>query len=134
MKHAFSTILILLALAIFAAGQETVYGSNDVRQFRAMRDRDFRNASLSPLLSEDFANFNGLLYFAEDEKFVVKARLEKTEDKKVFTVPTSVGTSPARSSASRAAAQASGRACSFHAAFRCSNDTSAGYASRGSAR
>lgn len=93
MKFAFSTILLLLALPVFAAAQETEYGTNDVRRFREMRDRDFRNAALSPLRQEDFANFNGLLYFAEDEKFVVKARLEKTEDQKVFTIPTSVGTS-----------------------------------------
>ena len=93
MKQAFSTILILLALASFAAAQETEYGTNDVRQFRSMRDRDFRNAALSPLLREDFVNFKGLLYFAEDEKFAVKAKLERTADKQIFTVPTSVGTS-----------------------------------------
>lgn len=93
MKQAFSTILILFALAGFAAAQETPYGTNDVRGFRELRDRDFRNASLSPLLREDFINFKGLLYFAEEEKFAVKAKLEKTADKQVFTVPTSVGTS-----------------------------------------
>jgi uncharacterized protein (DUF1684 family) len=93
MKKAFSTILIIFSLAGFAAAQETVYGSTDVRQFREMRDRDFRNAALSPLLQADFVNFKGLLYFAEDDKFVVKAKLEKTADKKIFTVPTSVGTS-----------------------------------------
>lgn len=94
MKHAFATILILLTLAFSAAAQnETVYGLNDVRQFRAMRDRDFRNAGLSPLLREDFINFKGLIYFEETEKFAVKAKLEKTEDKQIFMVPTSVGTS-----------------------------------------
>ncbi len=93
MKQAFSTILILFALAICGAAQETEYGTNDVRRFREMRDRDFRNASLSPLLREDFINFKGLLYFAEDEKFAVKAKLERTADKQIFTVPTSVGTS-----------------------------------------
>jgi uncharacterized protein len=93
MKHAFSTIIVLFALAAIAAAQETEYGSSDVRRFREMRDRDFRNAALSPLLREDFTNFKGLLYFEETEKFVVTAKLEKIADKQVFTVPTSVGTS-----------------------------------------
>jgi len=34
-----------------------------------------------------------LEYFAVDEKYLVKAKFEKTADEKIFTIPTSVGTS-----------------------------------------
>jgi len=92
MRFAFLTILLLLSF-VFAAGAQTFYGTNDVQRFREGRDKEFRNPNETPLTPEDFADFKGLKYFDADEKFVVKAKLEKTEDKQIFTMPTSAGTS-----------------------------------------
>jgi uncharacterized protein (DUF1684 family) len=92
MKLTALTIFLLLATAAFA-GAQTYYGADDVQRFRDGRDRDFRNASLSPLTGADFADFKGLQYFAVDEKYVVEAKLEKSADEKILTIPTSTGTS-----------------------------------------
>jgi uncharacterized protein (DUF1684 family) len=85
-------ILIILLFAFVAHGQD-FYGTNDVQTFRNERDKEFRKQSQTPLTDEDFLNFKGLEYFPIDEKFVVKAKLEKTDDTQYFLMPTSVGTS-----------------------------------------
>jgi uncharacterized protein (DUF1684 family) len=93
MKLAFLTIFFLLVSFAAAAPAQTYYGTDDVRKFREGRDRDFRDPGLTPLRNEDFSKFTGLQYFAPDEKFIVKAKFEKTADRQVFTMPTTVGTS-----------------------------------------
>jgi uncharacterized protein (DUF1684 family) len=93
MKTAFLTISLLLAAFACAAPAQTFYGTDDVQRFRDGRDRDFRNPGLTPLRNEDFSKFKGLEYFPSDEKFIVKAKFEKTADRQIFTMPTSVGTS-----------------------------------------
>jgi len=92
MKSAALTIFFILSFAAVVFGQ-TYYGSSDVERFREGRDRDFRDPNLTPLTNFDFAKFKGLEYFAVDEKYLVKAKFEKTADEKIFTIPTSVGTS-----------------------------------------
>lgn len=94
MKFTFLTIFLLLLLTFVSAAQaQTVYGTDDVKRFREGRDKEFRDRNLTPLTNEDFTNFKGLKYFEADDKFAVKAKLEKTEDKQIFTMPTSIGTS-----------------------------------------
>lgn len=88
-----SLTFFLLASFVFAANAQDLYGSTDVQRFREWRDKGFRDPSLSPLTKADFVNFKGLSYFDEDAKYAVKAKLERTTDTQIFTMPTSVGTS-----------------------------------------
>lgn len=92
MKRAFFTTFLLLSF-VFVPQAQTFYGTTDIKNFREGRDKEFRNRKESPLLEEDFLNFKGLEYFPTDEKFSVKAKLEKTADARSFMMPTSVGKS-----------------------------------------
>lgn len=91
MKHLVSTILILLTICSFGYSQK--YDSSEAESFRRLRDKDFRNPALSPLLPNDFAKFDGLKYFAFDQKYWIKASFVKTTEKKSFLMPTSTGSS-----------------------------------------
>lgn len=88
MKFAFLTILVLLSFGCSAKGQNSSY---ELERFRESRDKSFRSARETPLKAEDFANFDGLKYFDASEKYVVKARLEKTTEEQIFMMPASVG-------------------------------------------
>lgn len=90
MKRLFLTISVLVWFAVSAPAQ-TFYGTTDVKTFRDGRDKEFRNRKESPLPDEDFLNFKGLEYFETDEKFSIKAKLEKTAEKQYFMMPTSAG-------------------------------------------
>ena len=91
MKSAFLTIFLLLSLAVFAPAQDD-NAAHELKRFRETRDRSFRSKSETPLTGEDFLKFDGLEYFDMNEKFIVKARLEKTADAQIFMMPTSIGT------------------------------------------
>ena len=86
MKFALLTIFLLLSFACNTKGQ----GSEDVKRHRETRDKAFRGAG-TPLTAEDLTNFKGLQYFDVNEKFVVKAKLEKTSDAQIFLIPATVG-------------------------------------------
>src|SRR5207237_10077040 len=92
MRKLLFTISILLSFVAFAEAQ-TYYGTTDLKTFREGRDTEFRNPKETPLKKEDFPNFKGLNYFADDEKYRVKAKFTKTSDEKYFLIPTSRGTS-----------------------------------------
>lgn len=90
MKFAVLTIFLAFSLACSASGQDE---ASEVKRFREVRDKSFRNPNETPLVGEDFSKFKGLEYFDVNEKFIVKARFEKTTDEQVFMMPTSTGTS-----------------------------------------
>ncbi len=72
---------------------QTFYGSVDTKIFREGRDKEFRSKDESPLKEEDFSDFEGLKYFDEDKKYIVKADFKRTSDEKYFQMPTSSGKS-----------------------------------------
>ena len=88
MRFAVLTIF-LLSIVCFAKAQDA---GDDVKRFRETRDKSFRNAGETPLTNEDFLKFKGLEYFDVNEKFIVKAKLEKTSEQQIFMIPTSIGT------------------------------------------
>ncbi len=90
MKFAVLTILLLLSASCVMRAQS--FDTYEIERFRANRDKSFRNTRETPLTKEDFANFKGLEYFDATEKFIVKARFEKTSDAQTFMLPTSSGT------------------------------------------
>lgn len=85
-------LFVVLAFAVFAEAQ-TFYGSTDTKIFRNGRDKEFRNKDESPLKEEDFPKFEGLKYFDENKKYIVKADFKRTSDEKYFQMPTSSGKS-----------------------------------------
>jgi uncharacterized protein len=90
MKFAILTFFLLLSCTAQACAQTGE--ASEVKRFREMRDKSFRNPGETPLASAEFLNFKGLEYFEVSEKYIVKARLEKTADRQVFMMPTSTGT------------------------------------------
>lgn len=92
MKFLIFTIGMFMLFAT-SANAQTFYGSTDVKIFRDGRDKEFRNQEESPLKEEDFADFKGLNYFDEDNKYNVKAKFTRTSDEKYFQMPTSSGKS-----------------------------------------
>jgi uncharacterized protein len=89
MKFAVLTIFLLLSCVSFAKSQAA---TGEVKRFREMRDKSFRNASETPLAGEELLKFKGLEYFEVSERFIVKAKLEKSAGAEVFMMPTSIGT------------------------------------------
>ena len=89
MKLASLTIFLLFVCAGVAFAQDE---TGEVKRFRERRDKSFRNPSETPLIGAEFSSFKGLEYFEASEKFIVKARFEKTEDAQIFMMPTSIGT------------------------------------------
>ncbi len=92
MKRLFFTIFLLIAFGSLAYSQ-TFYGTNNLKTFREGRENEFRNKDESPLKKQDFAEFKGLNYFAENKRFAVKATFTRTSDEKYFQMPTSSGKS-----------------------------------------
>jgi uncharacterized protein len=92
MKFAVLTIFLLISFVCVVKAQTDDENYN-VKRFREIRDKSFRNPGETPLLNEDFQKFKGLEYFDLNTKVIVKARLEKTSDQQVFMMPTSIGTS-----------------------------------------
>lgn len=90
-KFFFSLIFVLTFCA--AINAQTFYGSTDTKIFREGRDREFRSKEESPLKEEDFPKFEGLNYFDENKKYIVKADFKRTSDEKYFQMPTSSGKS-----------------------------------------
>lgn len=91
MKFASLTILLLI---LVGCGQAQTDQASAVERWHEMRDKSFRNRAQTPLTGEDFTNFKGLEYFDVNEKFVVKARFEKTADEQIFMMPTVTGGKP----------------------------------------
>jgi uncharacterized protein (DUF1684 family) len=87
MKFAVLTIFLLLSFSCSAKAQNTF---DEVKNWRETREKSFRNARETPLTAEDFSKFKGLEYFDVSEKYVVKARLEKTSEEQVFMMPTNI--------------------------------------------
>jgi uncharacterized protein len=85
-------LTIFLLLILFAGSAGAQDQASDVQRFRQIRDKGFRDPALTPLLRADFLNFKGLEYFANDAKFALRAKFEKTADAQFFMMPTTAGT------------------------------------------
>ena len=92
MRHWLISILILLIISYIGYSQNQ-FIDYETNTFRKIRDKDFRNPDLTPLLSNDLANFKGLNYFAFDNNYRINASFAKTVERKSFLMPTSTGKS-----------------------------------------
>ncbi len=90
MIRCFLSILILLAICGIGYSQNMT-PLDEFQRIREMQEKSLRNPATTPLLPSDRANFNGLSYFDFDQNYRVKAKFVKTDDKKIFLMPTSTG-------------------------------------------
>ncbi|MFZ0060703.1 MAG: DUF1684 domain-containing protein [Pyrinomonadaceae bacterium] len=67
-------------------------GIGDPLEFRAYRDREFRDPERSPLETWEVSRFKGLNYFNINPAFKVRAAFARTPNEKRFNMPTSSGT------------------------------------------
>jgi uncharacterized protein len=86
-------MLSILSLAAGARAQEAAGATDDLLVFREARERQFRVKGLSPLADDELAGFKGLEYFPFDARLVVKAKVEKASEPRIFLMPTSTGMS-----------------------------------------
>ena len=70
------------------SGQTTTLAPTE---FRAERDREFRDPKTSPLETWEVPRFTGLKYFKIDPSFKVRATFVRTPNEKKFNMPTSSG-------------------------------------------
>ena len=92
MKRAPLTILLLLSMVCFAQAQTDQ--ASQLKRWHETRDESFRNRAQTPLTSAGLLKFKGLEYFDLNEKFIVKARFDRTEDERIFMMPTVNGGKP----------------------------------------
>lgn len=90
MKYLIVSTLFVLFFGNFVFSQNQSADFN-TKNFREIRDKDFRNPNLTPLLPLDFAKFSGLNYFDFDKTYRVSAKLVKSDERKTFLMPTSTG-------------------------------------------
>ena len=67
-------------------------GIGDPLEFRAYRDREFRDPERSPLETWEVSRFKGLNYFHSNPAFKVRATFARTPNEKKFNIPASDGT------------------------------------------
>lgn len=87
------SVILIITILSFGCSAKAQDEANEVKRFRETRDKSFRNPAETPLTNADFPSFKGLEYYELSEKFIVKAKLEKTSDQQIFMMPTSNGAS-----------------------------------------
>ncbi len=84
-------LLVVICGGLFATPTFGQLGIGDPVEFRAYRDREFRDPERSPLETWDVPRFKGLNYFKINPAFKVTARFVRTPNEKKFNMPTSSG-------------------------------------------
>ena len=94
-RNTIITSLILVVLGVIIVSSLTSGEAEEMYVARIMKgreekDREMRHSAGSPF-APDTVPFNGLNYFAVDQSYKIKAKLEIIADKKIVTLPTSDG-------------------------------------------
>lgn len=90
MSYLVLTLLFLLTTCNWLYAQNMT-PLDEFQRIREMRERSFHNPTTTPLLPSDRVDFKGLDYFDFNENYRVKAKFVKTNDRKIFLMPTSTG-------------------------------------------
>ncbi|CAM1366572.1 conserved hypothetical protein [Tenacibaculum sediminilitoris] len=85
MKKIVLFIFIVIAFSCKSQDKKPLLGASD---FQKDLNAKFKDASKSPLTKKGLKKFKGLDFFPIDNKYKVKARLEKTPDALIFNFPT----------------------------------------------
>ena len=85
-------VIFLLSLShtIFAQSRSLI----ESRDAQIVLNEEFSNIETSILEPEDFKNFEGLEFYPLDEKYIVKARFERTPNEKPFLMQTTTNRKP----------------------------------------
>lgn len=87
----FSLLFWLFAVVSQTTAAQDFYYSNDLKTFRAGRDKEFRDPKESPLTKEEFPLFKGLNYYKVNSKYKVRAKLVRTPGEQLFEAETTNG-------------------------------------------
>lgn len=85
---------IVLSFLIIFQGINAQTPLEEARAFQESLNEFYSDAKKSPLKKKDFENFNGLIFFELDEKYVVTATLKRTPKEKPFQMPTTTDRKP----------------------------------------
>jgi uncharacterized protein (DUF1684 family) len=96
MKKLFAYAAYMLCLCLFLSSCQTpdkelpsAEYAQKINQKRQETDDWMRNNSESPILERE--NFEGLAYFAPNQDYIFRAKLELIDDGKIIELPTSIG-------------------------------------------
>lgn len=82
--------LFIILYNSFNAGESQKAYIQRIEEYRAEKDNDMRTGEDSPF-GKDFDNYKGLNYYAPNQDYYIKARLNQIENKKIVSLPTSDG-------------------------------------------
>ncbi|WGH76951.1 DUF1684 domain-containing protein [Tenacibaculum tangerinum] len=85
MKKILLFVFITTVISCKSQSKRAVLGDSD---FQREMNAKFKDASKSPLTKKGLKEFKGLAFFPIDDKYKVKATLEKTPDAPIFNFPT----------------------------------------------
>lgn len=87
----YKLLMIFLLCTNFVFSQNT---KKETLNYQKELKKSYLNRETTPLKKEELKNFKGLKFYPYNEKFVVKATLEKLENQPVFKMPTSGTNNP----------------------------------------
>jgi len=87
----FGVVLLILIYA-FSGTQLNEDYLKKIKEFRAMKDRYFKESENSPLDRKERKNFTGLNYYEPNPAYKLEADLQPFDIKDVIEMPTSTGT------------------------------------------
>lgn len=89
MKKCLLILTCVVALSSYLDGQDSAAYHQEILDYRAELNREFKDSSESPLPDENIPNFEGLEFFPVDPGFRIAAQLIRTPESKPFEMPTS---------------------------------------------
>jgi uncharacterized protein (DUF1684 family) len=82
-------IVCSVSLLNIAFAQTDTSSINDINRFQKELVDEYKNEKTSPLSKEAKKEFNGIHFFPVDMQYVVTAKFVRTQNEKVFAMPTS---------------------------------------------
>jgi len=80
---------ILILFLLFTNLSFSQNNEKEVFEYQKELNESYLNSETTPLKEEELSDFKGLNFYPYNEKFVVKATLERLENQLVFKMPTS---------------------------------------------
>ena len=85
---------ILTAAIFFSCAKKNNTHENEIKLFQYELNREFADASKSPLTKEDFKTFKALEFFEIDENYNIEADFEITPNTSIIEMPTTTDRLP----------------------------------------
>lgn len=85
---------ILFAIVFFSCAKKSSSYQNEIKLFQYELNREFADATKSPLTKEDIKTFKALAFFEIDKNYNIEADFELTPNTLVFEMPTTTDRLP----------------------------------------